>query len=85
MAGGRHLLGSFLYCCALNHKQMAMYYAPAFFGHLLGTCLQRPGMGGKVRSCGGMQPDTVSSCHASPNSGEDGLPQEVGLCLARDP
>ena len=50
VAGGWHLLGSFLYCCALNHKQMAMYYAPAFFAHLLGTCLQRPGIPGKVQA-----------------------------------
>ncbi|GFH14330.1 alpha-1,3-glucosyltransferase [Haematococcus lacustris] len=38
--GGAPVLGSLLYCLALNHKQMALYYAPAFFGHLLGRCLQ---------------------------------------------
>lgn len=40
----RHVLGSTLYCLALNHKQMAAYYAPAFLAHLLGCCLhQRTG------------------------------------------
>lgn len=36
------LLGSALYCLALNHKQMSLFYAPAFFGHLLGRSLQQP-------------------------------------------
>eukprot|EP00884_Botryococcus_braunii_P008812 jgi/Botrbrau1/17932/Bobra.50_1s0032.2 len=48
IAAGHHLLGAALYCLALNHKQMAMYYAPAFFAHLLGTCLQRRGLPAKV-------------------------------------
>ena len=52
VASNRHLLGSFLYCCALNHKQMALYYAPAFFGHLLGCCLQRPSALNKVGMSG---------------------------------
>ncbi|CAA6654544.1 unnamed protein product [Spirodela intermedia] len=38
---GRELLGSFLFCLSLNHKQMSAYYAPAFFAHLLGKCLRR--------------------------------------------
>ena len=67
VAGGRHLLGSLLYCCALNHKQMALYYAPAFFGHLLGACLRRPGTGGMVRPCGGMPHDAISSVNPAPN------------------
>ncbi|KAK4756931.1 hypothetical protein SAY87_007058 [Trapa incisa] len=37
----RDLLGSSLFCLALNHKQMSAYYAPAFFGHLLGKCIRR--------------------------------------------
>ncbi|KAL3630336.1 hypothetical protein CASFOL_023320 [Castilleja foliolosa] len=37
----RDLVGSLLYCLALNHKQMSAYYAPAFFGYLLGKCLRR--------------------------------------------
>ena len=36
------VLGSVLYTLAVNHKLMCVYYAPAFFGHLLGRCLQRP-------------------------------------------
>ncbi|GER42625.1 Dolichyl pyrophosphate Glc1Man9GlcNAc2 alpha-1,3-glucosyltransferase [Striga asiatica] len=37
----RDLLGSMLFCLALNHKQMSAYYAPAFFGYLLGKSLRR--------------------------------------------
>ncbi|KAL6498138.1 hypothetical protein OROGR_028535 [Orobanche gracilis] len=56
----RDLVGSLLFCLALNHKQnatmehrsgsggydlllglMSAYYAPAFFGYLLGKCLRR--------------------------------------------
>jgi len=39
-AGDRRSLASVLFTCSLNHKQMALYFAPAFFGHLLGRCLQ---------------------------------------------
>ncbi|GMH35336.1 hypothetical protein BSKO_03204 [Bryopsis sp. KO-2023] len=38
---GWHCLGSILYCCAINHKHMALYFAPAFFGYLFGCCLKR--------------------------------------------
>jgi hypothetical protein len=48
-ARGRHLLGSVLFCAALSHKQMSLFYAPAFFAHLLGRCLERPGAARKVR------------------------------------
>eukprot|EP00850_Spirogloea_muscicola_P017087 SM000143S00752 [mRNA] locus=s143:321475:323960:+ [translate_table: standard] len=41
IAARRDVLGSVLFCLSLNHKQMSMYYAPAFFGHLLGRCLQQ--------------------------------------------
>lgn len=37
----RDLVGSVLFCLALNHKQMSAYYAPAFFGYLFGKCLRR--------------------------------------------
>lgn len=30
-----------LFTLAINHKQMSLYFAPAFFGHLLGKCLKR--------------------------------------------
>lgn len=40
---GHPLLGSFLFCASLSHKQMSLYLAPAFFAHLLGECLQRKG------------------------------------------
>ena len=43
IARGRPWLGSALFCLALNHKQMALYFAPAFFAHLLGRALRRPG------------------------------------------
>ncbi|CAI9772736.1 unnamed protein product [Fraxinus pennsylvanica] len=38
----RDLVGSVFFCLALNHKQMSAYYAPAFFGYLLGKCLRHP-------------------------------------------
>lgn len=38
----RHeLVACVLYSLSLNHKQMSAYYAPAFFAHLLGRCIQR--------------------------------------------
>ena len=48
IADDRDALGSVLFCLSLNHKHMALYYAPAFFAHLLGKCLQRPTLVGKV-------------------------------------
>eukprot|EP00193_Tetraselmis_chui_P020304 CAMPEP_0177771312 /NCGR_PEP_ID=MMETSP0491_2-20121128/11504_1 /TAXON_ID=63592 /ORGANISM="Tetraselmis chuii, Strain PLY429" /LENGTH=304 /DNA_ID=CAMNT_0019288811 /DNA_START=153 /DNA_END=1064 /DNA_ORIENTATION=+ len=41
-------LGSVLFCMALNHKQMTLYFAPAFFAHLLGKSLQREGAVAKM-------------------------------------
>jgi len=41
-------VGSVLFCLAISHKQMALYYAPAFFAHLLGKCLQERTKLGKV-------------------------------------
>ncbi|XP_078160065.1 ALG6, ALG8 glycosyltransferase family [Carex rostrata] len=35
------IVGSILFTLAINHKQMSLYYAPAFFGHLLGKCFKR--------------------------------------------
>lgn len=50
----KHVLGSVMYCLSLNHKQMGLFYAPAFFAHLLGRCLQQPSYGKKVSShCAG--------------------------------
>lgn len=48
VASRRHALGSVLFCMSLNHKQMSLYYAPAFFGHLFGCCLQKDSWRGKV-------------------------------------
>ena len=50
IGSGRDVLGSVLFCLSVNHKQMAMYYAPAFFCHLLGKCLQHSTLAGKVCS-----------------------------------
>lgn len=58
IAGGQYVAGSVLYCLALNHKQMALFYAPAFFGHLLGRCLQSSTVAGKV----GAGPTCLESC-----------------------
>lgn len=35
------VLGSILFCCAINHKHMALYFAPAIFGHLLGRAVEQ--------------------------------------------
>jgi alpha-1,3-glucosyltransferase len=37
--GGWDHLGAVLYCVSLNHKQMNLYFAPAFFAFLLGKCI----------------------------------------------
>lgn len=39
---GWHITGSVLFTLSLNHKQMLMYFAPAFFAYLLGRCLRHP-------------------------------------------
>ncbi len=36
------LVGSGLFVMAMCFKQIALYYAPAFFFYLLGRCLQGP-------------------------------------------
>eukprot|EP00752_Nemacystus_decipiens_P008931 g7973.t2 len=46
VAGGQRrgeLLGSALFSLSLNFKQMALYYAPAFFCFLLASCVARGG------------------------------------------
>ncbi|RMZ52404.1 hypothetical protein APUTEX25_000679, partial [Auxenochlorella protothecoides] len=45
---GSLLAGAALFCAALNHKQMILYFAPAFFSHMLGTCLQQRSAWGKL-------------------------------------
>ena len=37
----RTFLGAVLFSLSLNHKQMSLYYAPAFFFHLVGSSLQK--------------------------------------------
>jgi alpha-1,3-glucosyltransferase len=49
VADGRDVLGSILFSLSMNHKQMTVYYAPAFFAHLFGKCLQKPTPLSKVR------------------------------------
>ena len=44
----RDLLGAALFSLALNHKQMSLYYAPAFFAHMLGKCLRRETNAGRA-------------------------------------
>jgi alpha-1,3-glucosyltransferase len=39
---GSCIFGSFLFCLALNFKQMTLYYAPAVFFYLLGRCASQP-------------------------------------------
>jgi alpha-1,3-glucosyltransferase len=39
LLAGRLLWGSMFFVAALGYKQMALYYAPAMFAYLLGTCI----------------------------------------------
>lgn len=48
IARRKDVLGSFLFSLSLNHKQMGLFYAPAFFAHLLGRCLEQPTYSKKV-------------------------------------
>ncbi|GLC53216.1 hypothetical protein PLESTB_000720700 [Pleodorina starrii] len=51
IGAGRQLLGSVLFSLALNHKQMTLFFAPAFFAHLLGWALhaeRHRGAGAKI-------------------------------------
>lgn len=48
VAAGHELLGATLFCASLNHKQMSLYFAPAFFAYLLGRCLERRSAVAKV-------------------------------------
>jgi len=41
IARGRELVGAAFFCAALNFKQMALYYAPGIFFHLLARCVRR--------------------------------------------
>lgn len=45
---GQEVLSAVLFSLSLNHKQMSLYLAPAFFAYLLGRCLQRTTLPGKV-------------------------------------
>uniref|UniRef100_A0A0E0LHH0 Alpha-1,3-glucosyltransferase n=1 Tax=Oryza punctata TaxID=4537 RepID=A0A0E0LHH0_ORYPU len=38
---GKELVAAALFSLSINHKQMSLYFAPAFFGHLLGKCIKR--------------------------------------------
>uniref|UniRef100_A0A0D3GMM6 Alpha-1,3-glucosyltransferase n=1 Tax=Oryza barthii TaxID=65489 RepID=A0A0D3GMM6_9ORYZ len=38
---GNELVAAALFSLSINHKQMSLYFAPAFFGHLLGKCIKR--------------------------------------------
>jgi alpha-1,3-glucosyltransferase len=49
IVSNRYVRGAFLFCAALNHKQMTLYFAPAIFSHLLGVCMQQKGLAGKVK------------------------------------
>ncbi|KAH7667423.1 Dolichyl-P-Glc:Man(9)GlcNAc(2)-PP-dolichol alpha-1,3-glucosyltransferase protein [Dioscorea alata] len=37
----KDVIGAIMFTLAINHKQMSMYFAPAFFSYLLGKCLRR--------------------------------------------
>ena len=47
------ILASILFTASVHHKQMALYFAPAFLGHLVGRAFQAGRVaGGGVRGCG---------------------------------
>lgn len=49
IGSGRRMIGSALFCLSLSHKQMGLFYAPAFFAYLLGWCLHdHRGLGQKL-------------------------------------
>lgn len=48
IAAGHDIPGSILFSLSLNHKQMGLFFAPAFFAHLLGKCLAQPTIAKKV-------------------------------------
>ncbi|XP_023021267.2 ALG6 alpha-1,3-glucosyltransferase garnysstan [Leptinotarsa decemlineata] len=41
----RNIFASFLFCLALNYKQMELYHALPFFFYLLSSCVPKPGQG----------------------------------------
>jgi len=45
---GRHLMGSILFVCALNYKQMELYHALPFFFYLLAICAGKRTYGAKL-------------------------------------
>ena len=68
----RDLLGAALFSLALNHKQMSLYYAPAFFAHMLGKCLRRDTRAGRAlrdreTSAPSSSASSRSSGHLSPS------------------
>ena len=80
IALGHDCWGSALFCLALNHKQMSMYLAPAFFAHLLGKCLQQPTLSQKVSA---LDPSPIwshGSCIAT--SGAQSVFCKLAGCLA---
>ena len=42
------MLSTALYCAAVHHKHMALYYGPGLAAYLLGRCLQQPTLGRKA-------------------------------------
>lgn len=48
IVNGNLWIGSILFCAALNHKQMSLYLAPAFFAYLFGICLHQKGVVRKI-------------------------------------
>ena len=59
---GRSLLSALLFSLSLNHKQMGLYYAPAFFAFLLGQCLQRPTLTQQVKLIPGAGGQRTARC-----------------------
>ncbi|CAM9445730.1 unnamed protein product, partial [Laminaria digitata] len=73
------LLGSLLFTLSLNFKQMALYYAPAFFFYLLASCIWGPT--GET-TIGGRSDGTVAARWASVVGRVLGLGLVVALTFA---
>ena len=67
---GREIVGSMLFCLALNYKQMELYHALPFFCYLLGSCWQCSWCKGWVQKSMtyklGLKPNTDGAVSCTP-------------------
>ncbi|KAK2078822.1 hypothetical protein QBZ16_003662 [Prototheca wickerhamii] len=58
---GRLLIAAFFFVAALSHKQMLLFYSPAFFAYMLGLALRRPTWPGKISLFGKLAGTVIAS------------------------